>query len=817
MKQIDRTATTQPRPKKRRSWRSRLLRYALFLVSLLVILVLLAGAFGVAWFGYRPLPQTSGSIQLPGLSGEVKVVRDSNGTPHISATTADDMFIAQGYVTAQDRLFQLDFFRRVGAGRRSEVLGSAAINQDRFLRTIGLRRAAEAEMPSLGAEDLKILEDYSKGINLFIDTHKDNLPIEFNLLGYVPEPWTPLDSVSWGKYMAYDLSGNYTREILRAALVDKLGADKAAFLLPTDPADNTPLIVPQGANYAGMDKALALVDLQAEVSAIAGSDPASQGSNNWVVSGAKTTTGKPMVANDPHLGIRNPSIWYEVGLQAPGWDVAGVTFPGVPGVVIGHNERIAWGVTNVGGDTQDLYMEKVNPANPDQYEFQGSWQNMQVIPEEIKIKGKPSQTINVRITRHGPIMNDVTSTLDGSQPMALQWTALKNAPLIGSVLDYDRASNWTEFRTALRGFNSPAQNFVYADVDGNIGYQVPGLWPVRAKGDGLLPVPGWTGEYEWTGYASFDELPSAYNPSTNFIATANNRPVPANFSQKFTLGEEFDPGWRAARITQLLTAKDKLSLQDLTAIQNDVISLPGREIGAAFANLSDSDARTGNAVKRLKNWDGSMAANSVPAALYKVAFQDLIEDMFKDKLGDVYGQYLDEPRFYIPLVLKLLKDPTNEWWGAGGRDALLQKALGQAVDSLGSKFGGNMDDWRWGRLHTLSFSHTPLGPALPFPLTLVLNQRTLERSGDGQTVAASSYDYGDTGFVQTSGQSFRTVMNLANFDDSVIVNTLGQSGQPFSKHWGDNIDDWNNGRYHQFLFTTNAVSTKTEDTLTLHP
>jgi penicillin G amidase len=524
-----------------------------------------------------------------------------------------------------------------------------------------------------------------------------------------------------------------------------------------------------------------------------------------------------MLANDPHLGIRNPSIWYEIGLQAPGWNVDGVTFPGVPGVVVGHNDRIAWGVTNVGGDTQDLYIEKLNPANPHQYEFQGAWQELQVVPEEIKIKGKPSVTIEVRITRHGPIMNDVSKSMEGSQPMALQWTALKNAPLIGSVLQYNRAKNWNEFRAALRGFSSPAQNFVYADVDGNIGYQIPGLWPLRAKGDGLLPVPGWTGEYEWTGYASFDELPSVYNPPANFVATANNRPVPANFSQKFSLGEEFDPGWRAARITQLLTAEDKLSIQDLTAIQNDVVSLPGREIGTYLANLSDSDPKTGAAVKRLKNWDGQMTADSVPAALYKVATQFAFEDMFKEKLGTAYNNYLDESRFYLPLLLTLLKDPANEWWGTGGRDALLQESLGQAVDSLNSRFGGNLDDWKWGKLHTLSFSHTPLGPALPFPLTLVLNQKTLERAGDGQTVAAASYDYVDSGFSQTSGQSFRTVMSLANFDDSLIVNTLGQSGQPFSKHWGDNIDDWNGGRYHAFLFSSDEVKSKTEATLTLRP
>ena len=806
--------TVKSRSPRRRRWGRRIL---ITLLSILLLLVLLVGA-GLFWFVVRPLPQTTGTLQVVGLTSEVKVVRDKWDVPHITASNADDLFMAQGYVTAQDRLWQMEFNRRIGAGRLSEVLGAAAIEEDRFLRTIGLRRAASAEVNELQPDERRVLENYAKGVNAFINTHQDSLPIEFTLLGFKPEPWTILDTLTWGKVMAYDLSGNYTREILRANLVNKLGVDKAQALLPTTGSENTPLIMPQGASYAGLEPAFELVKLQETLSALTGPDLDARGSNNWVVGPSKTTTGKPLLANDPHLGIRNPSVWYEVELNGGGWHVAGVTFPGVPGVVAGHNERIAWGVTNVEGDTQDLYLEKLNPANANQYEFKGSWQDMQVVPEEIKIKGKPSETIQVRLTRHGPIMNDVSSSMKDAQPMALQWTALQKSPLLGSVLKYNRAGNWQEFREALRGFNTPAQNFVYADVDGNIGYQIPGLWPLRAKGDGLLPVPGWTGEYEWTGFASFDELPSVYNPSAGFVATANNRPVAANFSSKFSLGQEYDPGWRAARITTLLKAKEKLSPEDLQAIQTDVVSLPGQEFSRMLSQLPAGSGDFEAARQLLTAWDGRMTTDSAAAALYKVTYQYTLENLFKARLGDdFYGQYLDEARFHVPFVLSLLKDPQNEWWGAGGRNALLSKSLQQATDYLRTNLRTDPAGWQWGKLHTVSFAETPIGSAVPAPIGWLINLKTLPIGGDGNTVAASSYRF-NAPYVQSSGQSFKAVYNLADFDDSRITNTIGQSGQPFSKHYGDNIDDWSSGRYHRLLFTPpNIEGQSDKDVLTLKP
>jgi len=810
-KQLERASGLRPTRKK--SLAFRIIRWVLLTFAGLVTLIILLSVFLVLWLVMRPLPQTDGTVQIPGLTAEVKVVRDKSGVPHITAANTADLFMAQGYVTAQDRLWQMDFYRRIGAGRLSEVLGNDALGQDVFLRTIGLRRAASAELDSIPADGKLILESYAKGVSAFIDSHKDNLPIEFTLLGYSPEPWTVLDTLTWGKVMAYDLGGNYDREILRASLIDKLGAAQAAQLLPLTGAEGTPLIVPSGVSYQNMEQNMALVDIQSKISALVGSELSGKGSNNWVVSGAKTTTGKPMLANDPHLGIRNPSIWYEVHLKAPGWNVAGVTFPGIPGVVIGHNERIAWGVTNVGGDTQDFYLEKINPANPKQYEYQGTWQDLQIVREEIKIAGKPSKNLDVRITRHGPIMNDAIDSINKSQPLALKWVALGNSPLVNAVLNYDRATNWQTFRTALKDFNIAGQNFVFADVDGNIGYQLTGLWPTRAKGDGLMPVPGWTGEYEWTGVIPFDSLPSVYNPPTNFIATANQRPAPF---EKFPGGQEFDPGWRAQRITQLLQAKEKLSLEDLGAIQRDVMSIPGKEIASYLGKLPETDPKLSSAIKRLREWDGRLTADSVPGALYKVTYTYMLENMFKAKLGDVYEDYIGDGAAHLPTVFSLLKDAQNPWWGTGGRDALLQKSLGQAIDYLNGKFGGNSDDWKWGKLHTVSFAQTPIGNALPFPLSALINLKTVEQAGDSSTVAAASYRY-DKPYNQTSGVSFRGLMNLANFDDSLITNTTGQSGQPFGKHYGDNIDDWITGRYHPFLFSAAAIDKLKDTTLTLQP
>ncbi|MBN9388998.1 MAG: penicillin acylase family protein [Chloroflexi bacterium] len=783
--------------------------------GILVLLIFLAATSIFFWLVLRPLPQTSGSVTIPGLANQVEVRRDEWGVAHIKASNTSDLYLAQGYVTAQDRLWQMDFYRRIGAGRLSEVLGSGAIDQDRFLRTLGLRQAALTEVNSLSPDDATILDSYARGVNAFIDTHKDNLPLEFTLLGYKPEPWSSVDTISWGKVMAYNQAINLSYEILRANLVDKFGTDQAHFLMPLSTLENTPFVVPTGVSYNNFADAPVLQQLQTSLNSLfGGGEQSGIGSNNWVVAGAKSVTGKPFLANDVHLGINNPSIWYEIDLQSPDFHVAGVSFPGVPGVIAGHNDRIAWGVTDATGDVEDLYIEKVNPANPNQYEFQGKWEDMQLITEVIKVKDQPSQTITVRQTRHGPLLNDVHSSLKDKSPMALKFVALGNTPLIGAVLKYDRATNWAEFRQALQGFTIAPQNFVYADIEGNIGYQLTGQWPVRAKGDGLLPVPGWTGEYEWTGFIPFNNLPSAYNPAQNFLFTANNQQAPT--TDKFYIGQEFNPGWRAQRLNELLSAKDKFSQQDMIAIQNDYFSNFGKTFSAKLGALSSSDPMLQGLIQRLKDWDGRLTADSVPAAIYKVTYQYMLENLFKARLGDLYQSYIQERNFHEILSYNLLKDPANEWWGPGGEDALLLKSLDQAAGYLNDQLGNNPDKWSWGKLHTKSFEQNPVGGAAPFPINAILNLKTVELGGDDTTIAAMAYSYGQP-YKLDSGVSYRQVVDLANLDASVIVNSVGQSAQPFNQHYGDNIDDWLSGKYHPFVFSEAKLSQYKTDNLLLKP
>jgi penicillin G amidase len=813
MKQVDQTVAAAP-TRKGRTRSGRILRFILAGVGLLFALLFVLIAAGIFWLGIRPLPQTDGTIQVAGLSAPVTVTRDKGGVAHISAQTEADLFFAQGFVTAQDRLWQMDFNRRVGSGRLSEVLGEASIKEDRFLRTIGLRRAAEIELAKVAPADLQILEYYAKGVNAYIENRKDNLPIEFTLLGYKPEPWTPLDSLTWGKVMSYDLGSNYSREILRASLIEKFGAEQAQFMLPFGPNAGSPLIVPTGVSYKGMEEALNLVKIHEGIGALTG-DLTSRGSNNWVVAGQKSSTGKPILANDPHLRVSNPAVWYQVALTGGGWNVAGVTFPGVPGVVAGHNERIAWGVTNVEGDTQDLYMEKINPANPNQYEFQGQWQDMTVKQEELKIKGKPSETLTVRITRHGPILNNVVESIQQNpQQMAVRWVALEDAPLVSAVFRYNRARNWQEFREALRGFSTPAQNFVYADVDGNIGYQIPGYWPKRAQNHtGLVPVPGWTGEYEWQGYVPFEDLPSVYNPAAGYVATANNRPVAPN--SKVYFGEEFDPGYRAARIVQLLEEKPQLSMDDMRRIQTDVYSIPGKEVAGYFANLPNPEPKIAEAVKRLKEWDGRLTADSVGGAIYKASYLQMLEGMFKERLGGSYENYSNE-RFHLLFFLRLLKDPTNPFWGQGGRDTALKTALGKGVDYLNANIGSNVADWQWGRLHFMDFKHNPLGDGVPGFLKFLVNQKSVPTGGDGTTVAAAGHQFFRP-FAQRSGAVYRGIYSLQNWDDSCIMVTPGQSAQNFSSFWGDSIDKWVGGTYNRLPFSPAAVDANKSRVLTLKP
>ena len=564
----------------------RLLRTVLILLSIVVALAgLLGGAVLVQ--ARRALPTLEGSLQVPGLHARVEIVRDTIGIPHVYAADAHDLFFAQGYVTAQDRLWQMDVNRRTAQGRLSEVFGPVTVDADRLFRKMGLARGAALEEAALSPEARLVLQAYADGVNAYASSRGGALPVEYTLLLIGFEPWQVLDSLAWAKMIAWQLGGNWRSELLRATLVAKLGVGPAAELMPSLPPGVTPQVDP-GLDYGTLGTSLLRLSDQVLAHVRPSSD--GLGSNNWVVSASRSSSGLPLLANDPHLNLQLPAIWYEVHLVGGGYDVAGLSLSGTPGVVIGHNQRIAWGVTNVSADVQDLFVERRNPDNPLQFLFQGRWEEAQVVRETIGVRGwLQPLTLVVPYTRHGPVLN---ADEPNEQPLALQWTALQASPVADGVLRLNAAGNWQEFRAALELFAAPSQNFVYAAVDGHIGYQLSGVIPSRARGDGLLPVPGWTGEFEWRGFVPFDELVSIYDSADGLLVTANDRVVPDGYAH--LIAYEWAPSFRAERIRELLLAKPLLSLEDLQSIQQDVRSpLAGALVPAMWVPLGEPRRRDG--------------------------------------------------------------------------------------------------------------------------------------------------------------------------------------------------------------------------------
>ncbi len=812
-------------------------RRILKVLGILIVILVLLGAGTGYYVVQRTLPQVDGTVQLDGIKGKVEIIRDTWGVPHVYADNQEDLFFGQGYVHAQDRLWQLEFNRRVAAGRLSEVLGKATVETDTYLRTLGLYRTAQAEAASLDSETKVVLDAYAKGINTFVATHQDSLPLEFLILGFKPEPWTPADTLAWGKVMSLNLGGNMDMEVWRSLVTQKLGAAKAAELDAGYPAEG-PFIVPEMtealtdpaagpvlASAADLPDTAALEALsvrQASLRALllgAGLSPDAPegltvegiGSNNWVVAGARTTTGKPLLANDPHLGIQLPSIWYEIGLTGGGVDVVGSSFPGAPAVIIGHNQRIAWGVTNTGPDVQDLFIEKMNPQNPRQYEYQGKWLDAQVVKEEIKVKGEASRQLEVLITRHGPIVTPVLKGVTDS--LALRWTALDPGTLFKSVRLLDQAQNWDQFRAALSFWDVPSQNFVYADVDGNIGYQTPGKIPIRAKGNGMAPAPGNSGEYEWTGFIPFDDLPRVFNPTKGYIVTANNAVVAKTY--KYMLGNDWAPPFRATRIETGIKAKEKLSVQDMRDIQADITSIPAQQVAAALSKLSPSDERGKKAVDALRTWDGRLTTDSVAGSIAEVTLVKTMRNLFADELGDLADSYVGTG---VPVMLRLLSQADSPWWddvktqAKESRDDILARSLNQALDDLTTRAGSDMSGWQWGKVHTATFAH-PLGSVQP--LNLIFNSGPYATPGDGFTPDNNGYNWRT--FAQSTVSSYRQIIDLSNFSYSLSQHTVGQSGQPFSKHFSDFVADWVAVKHHNMFFTRGDVLANREGLLILAP
>jgi len=812
--------------------------WLVLLVLLVIVLVVgLIGVGSVLFTVRRPWPKIKGRSRVHGLQAETTIIRDSWGIPHIYASNSHDLFFTQGYVHAQDRFWQMEFWRRIGSGRLSEILGESALEQDRFLRTLAWQRVAVQELEMLGEEERAVLEAYAEGVNAYISTHRGRLGLEFTLLGltgvrFDPEPWTPLNTITWAKVMAWDLGGNRSDELLRAQITARLGTSALSELVPPYP-DDYPVIVPHpltGATLRAVSEAAFDTHFLGE-----GDDV---GSNSWVVSGERTETGMPLLANDPHLGIQMPSIWYEIGLHCEPvgpdcpYNVVGSSFASTPGVVIGHNDHIAWGVTNLGPDVQDLFIERVNPENPNQYEYKGEWLDMEIVREEIIVAGREEPVVmDVRITRHGPIINDVVGGMEGEwsfgwQPLAFSWTALQPGTLMRSLLLLDRASNWEEFREALSYWDVPSQNFVYADVEGNIGYQAPGRIPIRASGDGSMPVPGWTGEYEWVDYIPFDELPRAFNPEEGYIVTANQAVVGPDFPHFLSM--DWAPGYRARRIVGLIEADSSLSLEELQAMQGNsspvwaedvlphLLVLPVTDTGRS----SSEERRLAEALELLRLWDRRADRESAGAALFEAFRLHLIDLTFGDELGE---QLLNQARGSLNVALiDFLEDDASHWFDdvttpeVEARDEILLLALEEAVEELTETLGRNIEKWRWGELHTAVFDNQSLGQSGIRLIERIFNRGPFPVDGTIATVNNTGYSINDPYGVDTV-PSYRQIVDLDDLANSVSMHTTGQSGHPYHSHYDDMIDPWRNIEYHPMLWEEADVEADAEGVLVLRP
>jgi penicillin amidase len=855
----------------------RVLRIIL-LVLLLVIVVIAVGGFVVFNQWTRgPLPQVDGEIAVAGLTDSVDVLRDHWGIPHIYAKNTHDLFFAQGYTQAQDRWWQMEFSRHIGSGRIEELTGKNAkvLASDVFIRKAGWRQAAERDLKSYDAESVAVLQAFADGVNAYITSRdKSALALEYNVLGLngvniTVEPWTPVDSLVWAKVMAWNLSGNMDNELLRSKLYDTVGQQMTDEYAPTFPFGKKPTILrdedlpisdasasaqPSIANgVIGADTTL-IHDMSDSAIALLHHD-SSVGSNNWVVSGSMTQSGKPLLANDPHLDIQMPSIWYEIGLHcqpvsdACPYEVTGFALPATPGVVIGHDANIAWGLTNVGPDTQDLYKLKINPDNPLQYEWNGKWRDMTVRDEEIHFgNAKPAVKIQVRETHLGAIINDheiddatgEPKGFNNDDPMALHWTATDpNTPstILEAVLGLDRAKDWTDFRNAARLWDVPAQNMIYADTQGNTGYQTPGNIPIRAAGEtGLIPSTCASDDCTWKGFIPFDDLPRIYNPKRGYIDTANQAVVPpdyyAQLKQKlgdqfgadsnYFISQEWDYGYRGQRITDLLEKNAPHTIATFQAIQGDDTNLSAEELLPYLAKLDFGDPDLDDARDWLGKWDFQMTMDSPQAALYAEFWARLIDNLYNDQLPE--NDKADGGSQHMWATLLLMDEPDDAWWNdvrtkdvVEKRDDILIRSFKEAYAATVKALGADRDKWKWGSLHTATFVSNPLGLSGISLIEGMVNRGPVAVNGGAAEVNATNWDASSGGFAVQSLPSMRMIVDLGDLTQSVTMHTTGESGHPYSPHYSDMIDSWRNIQYHPMLWSRDQVEQAAADKLTLKP
>lgn len=750
----------------------------------------------------KSFPQVTGSVTLPGLEHAVTADRDEFGVPRIGAASEHDLLFALGYVHAQDRLWQMDMARRVGSGRLSEVFGSVTLPFDRMFRIVGIRRISEEIEQHITETSRVRLASYAEGVNAFIGAHQGKYPVEFDILGYDPEPWAPVHSIMVGRLMAWELNLSWWTDLTYGEIAARVPLEKMVDIFPPYPASVAPVAQsedlprPTGVGMEFLRTAHAFAEFIGHSGMLGGS-------NAWVVAPAKSASGKVILANDTHLRLQSPAQWYEVALQAPGCDVRGMSIPGVPGIVAGNNRHIAWGMTNVMADDADFYIEQIDSTDTTQYWYDDGWLPVRFQEEEIMVKGGTTVPLVIRSTHHGPIITDVGTVIKKHSPAAvasMRWTGSEISDQIGAFYTINRATNWEEFTRGVSEFTGPGQNFVYGDNAGNIGYWCGVKLPIRGKQNSLLPLPGWDPATEWKGFVPFKDLPHQYNPPEGYIASANNKMVDETYP--YYISDLWEPPARIMRLREVLGAPGVLTAEDFTLLQNDTYSPFAKALTPyLLAACADSEAHFPDrdiVLEYFRNWNFEFTREDVATTLFQEFLVRMLENTFRDELGeDLFHDWTLLVNVPIRVTTRLIEDDSSAWFddvrtdSVETRDGMIRKSMSEAVTALRERLGGQSKTWRWGDLHTVTLVH-PFGSMKP--LDRIFNIGPFPYAGGSTTLMSGEYDINKP-FGVTVGASFRQIIDFANPDEVRSVLPTGQSGQVFHLHYDDQTPLWLNGAY----------------------
>lgn len=810
-------------------------------ISLSFLIIIVALALFLRHLVTKSFPVTVGTLSVEGLEHEVQIYRDAMGVPHIIALNEHDMIFAQGYVHAQDRLWQMDMVRRLAEGRVSEVLGDRTVEFDKLFRTLGLSRVAETIEQSLQPESHTLLDAYARGVNAFVRDHYHRLPVEFDVLNYRPEPWKPQHSIMVARMIAWDLAMATITDIPLAMMVDKVDLRKGVKAIPSTVADSAAVL----ADLKELKSTLVgrlIDDLQAvgltdgaqwgtwfmptyyRFRTASGRRAAGGGSNSWVVGGKRSATGKPILANDLHLIMPAPSLWYQAHLSSPRWNVAGVSLPGTPLIIVGRNNAVSWGFTNAMVDDADFFIEQMD-STLSMYNFEGTWQPVRA-EEEIIHVGKDSVVLTRRSTHHGPVVDEIILASHIQQRyryvLTMRWTGFDVSDEFRAFYLMNKAINAEEFESGVRHLAVPGQNVVYADTAGNIAQWIAARIPIRKKYNAMVPLPGWSGEAEWKGYIPFNQLPHKWNPPEGFIASANDPFVGKNFP--YYVSELWEPSSRIMRIRELLSSNELVDIDDMRRFQLDILSPHGKEFSGyilqAFAADSSWEPMVSTALEYLMNWDFRFNRDNVAPTLVSVAFLKFLHNVFEDEMGDTLFRYfVTFTAVPYRVVEQLLASDNPAWFDdvttpeVETKDEILRKSLYDAIRELRSTLGADTRLWRWGSIHTVTFAH-PFG--MQSPLDRVFNIGPFPLSGSGSTIHKAEFRFTDPYHVVV-GASMRHVISLGDPSSFLSVITSGSSGQVLHDHYDDQTVLWLNGGYHTMVLDQDRITRRPWDHLTLKP